>query len=116
VLGGVVGHRAERRSRRGSRRARFALARRSGDVALAAACYDLALLSFEGRGVPLDFTRARELFERACTGGDAAACHNFAVMLSDGAGGPNDRERATAMMRRACELGNRGSCESSLLR
>lgn len=47
------------------------------------ACFDLGIMYVRGKGVGKDVDRAKELFEKACHGGDLSGCKNYAVLDND---------------------------------
>jgi hypothetical protein len=62
-------------------------------------CSWLALLVMQS-----DPPRARSLWERSCSSGDASSCGNLAEFLLDGKGGPTDRQRGMRLLEAACAL------------
>ena len=65
------------------------------------ACTYLAFLYHKGEGVPIDFVKARSLFEKGCVG-NYLACSVLAEMHEYGEGGPVDHVKARALFARAC--------------
>lgn len=53
---------------------------------------------------------ARELYERACNGGDALACLSLGAMFEAGDGVLQDSYRARQLFRRACDGGRQEAC------
>ncbi|MBZ0120605.1 MAG: sel1 repeat family protein, partial [Sandaracinaceae bacterium] len=75
-------------------------------------CTDLASLHERGEGVPQNYLRARELYERGCEAGSATGCNNLGYLLHQGLGGPRDLVRARALYQRACDAGNTTACNN----
>lgn len=65
------------------------------------ACTYLAFLYQKGDGLPVDFPKARILFEKGCVG-NFLACSILAEMHEYGEGGPVDHIKARALFARAC--------------
>ena len=80
------------------------------DANLYAACANLGVKYNHGQGVTADPVRARELAEKACTGGDTVGCANLGSYLRTGNGGPKDLDRAVKLSRQACDGNNGQSC------
>ena len=53
------------------------LFRKSCDGGISTACYDLAMRSQIGNGVPKDLNQATAWFKKACDGGEARACEKI---------------------------------------
>ncbi len=73
---------------------------------------NLGSLYLQGRGVAQDYTRARELYQRAAERGYAVAQNNLALMYANGQGGEKDYVRAAAWL----ELAGRRIAASAKLR
>ncbi|MBX3227288.1 MAG: rhomboid family intramembrane serine protease [Labilithrix sp.] len=58
--------------------------------------------------------RTYEVFERACTRGDADACAGQGMQLGMGCGVPEDLDRGRALLERACESGSAYACALKL--
>jgi TPR repeat protein len=70
-------------------------------------------MSKDGIGGPVDLTRAVELFERGCDGGNPGACLNLGVAVLRGVGGLEaDSERAVELFKDACERGEQVACNN----
>lgn len=59
---------------------------------------------------PRDPERARQLWEKACAGGNAQSCSNLGLMHNTGDGVPKDRARALTYLKQACDLGLPNAC------
>lgn len=59
-----------------------------------------------------DHRRAHELFEQACSGGDAKSCANWGMMFERGFGVAASATEAYARYEEACELGSAEACAS----
>ncbi|MBI1339496.1 TIR domain-containing protein, partial [bacterium] len=65
-------------------------------------CGNLGVLYKNGQGVAQDFGRARELYQRACDGGEVAGgCFNLGLMYANGQGVAQDFSRARALYQKA---------------
>jgi TPR repeat protein len=58
-----------------------------------------------GRGVPRDYVKARQLFEKAATAGDLEGMCRLANLLGNGLGGETDEARAVSLVQEAAERG-----------
>lgn len=63
-----------------------------------------------GEGVPQDYDRAAQLYERACNGGRSDACAHLAMMYDIGLAVDENPRRAAELYQRACQSGNRWAC------
>jgi TPR repeat protein len=66
-------------------------------------------------------SRATELYERACNGGDAAGCYSLGLQYEyrkyeHGTDNADDEARAEELLQRACNMGNADGCSSLDLR
>jgi TPR repeat protein len=59
----------------------------------------------KGEGVPRDFKKAKDLWEKATAAGDRDAMFSLAGILSAGLGGPIDSKRALALANKSASLG-----------
>ena len=59
-----------------------------------------------------DETRALDLYQRGCTGGDAKSCASAALAYAEGHGASRNRDRAVELHARACKLGLADSCSA----
>ena len=73
---------------------------------LAPAQNSLGLLYCNGRGVPRDYTKAREWFERAAAQGDADAQYNLGVLYDFKKGVPQDYAKARQWYEKAAAQGH----------
>jgi len=78
---------------------------RSCDAKRTAACWALASLYREGRGVPRDPAKAVGLLERGCTLGSKTACVEHAGALLGGEGVQRDPGKAMAELEAVCSSG-----------
>jgi TPR repeat protein len=67
---------------------------------------NLGLLYYNGRGVPMDYTKAREWFEKAAAQGDADAQYNLGVLYDFGKGVPRDYAKARQWYEKAAAQGH----------
>ena len=68
---------------------------------------NLGLLYYYGRGVPRDYTKAREWFEKAAAQGDADAHYNLGVLYDFEKGVPQDFSRRGTGMSKPLRRGTR---------
>ena len=61
---------------------------------------------YEGRGVPQDFTHARQWFEKAAAQGHAGAQNKLGVMYYEGQGVRQDHEQARRWFEKAAAQGS----------
>jgi TPR repeat protein len=73
-------------------------------------CSRLALAYVQEQKTP-DFARARDLWERACTAGNAQSCSNLGLMYNNGDGVGKDRDKALALLKKSCDLGLPAACQ-----
>ena len=73
--------------------------------------WTLGYMHDNGKGVEQDSTRAMELYEKGCEGGNAVGCANLGWMYYRGRGLAPDRSRARALLEKACALGNQWGCD-----
>jgi uncharacterized protein len=83
---------------------------RSGDGGHDYGCHDLGVSYMYGRGVAVDFARARALFEKTCPP-IANSCHYLGAMTTQGQGAVADPVAARRWFRLACDNGSKGSCD-----
>jgi TPR repeat protein len=74
------------------------------------ACGLFAELLEEGKLVPKDEARARELYVRACQDGDAAACVPSGFRLSSAGVSPEEGRKGVQLLERGCALGEARAC------
>ena len=70
---------------------------------------DLAHLYEEGKKVPKDYKRAKELYEKAVELGNKSAMNNLAWMYEKGQGVSQDYAKAIELYKKAIELGSSGA-------
>ena len=70
--------------------------------------FDLGLEAYEKN----DFVKAKELYVKACDGGDNSACYNLGVMYDNGKGVKQDYFKAKELFGKACDLGDQGGCDA----
>jgi serine/threonine-protein kinase len=70
--------------------------------------YELGKAAFESK----DYTQVRQLFNRACEGGEMKACNYLGYVYAQGLGGPVDADAARKIYQKACDQGNLLSCTS----
>jgi hypothetical protein len=78
------------------------------DKGNADSCFNLAVAFVEGEGVERDRDRARELFDKACTGGHITACTQLALRLDWKA----DAQRVGELLDKTCEAGDALACRT----
>ena len=83
--------------------------RTQANQGVAEAQTNLGLLYYDGRGVPRDYTQAREWFEKAAPQGDANAQYNLGVMYDFEKGVPQDFEKARRWYEKAAAQGHVGA-------
>ena len=59
---------------------------------------------YNGSGVPQNFVKAAEWFDRAASQGDAAAKNNLGLMYLDGQGVASDPKKAIRCFREAADM------------
>ncbi|ASQ46692.1 tetratricopeptide repeat protein [Legionella clemsonensis] len=67
--------------------------------------YNLALLYEDGKGMPVDYTKARALFAKAAELGYKNAMTQLAQLYFNGLGGPKDEQQALHWYKKAAALG-----------
>lgn len=75
-------------------------------------CKELASAYIEGRGVPQDVARGREILETGCAAQAQVSCNALGERLRDGNGFTVDPVRALQAFDQACELGWGAACIS----
>ena len=73
-------------------------------------CYNLGYAFREGQGAPIDLSRAKELFTKACDGLVTEACEHLGLMNERGIGTPANADKARQVYRFGCEHGGGGCC------
>lgn len=68
--------------------------------------YNLAILYYEGRGVPRNYAEAAKWYRKAADQGDVSAQYNLGNMYKDGQGVPQDYAEAVKWFRKAAEQGD----------
>jgi hypothetical protein len=63
-------------------------------------------LYYYGRGVKQDYSKAVELFTKACDGGEAKACFWLGIMCEKGKGVQQDITKALELYAKAYEMGD----------
>jgi TPR repeat protein len=63
-------------------------------------------LYLNGRGVPRNFTRARDYWQKAAAVGDQDAMCSLGLLLSVGLGGPTDLKRAVSLFEKSASMGS----------
>jgi TPR repeat protein len=63
-----------------------------------------------GDGVKQDKQKAKQLYTKACDGGDANGCYNLGVMSDNGDGATQDKQKAKELYTKSCDAGNMGGC------
>ena len=80
------------------------------------ACGDLGALHATGNGgFPLDFSKALELYSKACLGGERRRCQRAGIFAWQGKGAEKSLTRAEELFTKGCELKEGGSCNSLAL-
>jgi TPR repeat protein len=64
-----------------------------------------------GKGVRKDYTRAVELYKKACDMGDGWGCKSLGGMYEYGEGVAKDSTRARELYKKACDLGAEIGCK-----
>lgn len=78
------------------------------DEGNADSCFNLAVAYVEGEAVDRDRDRARELFDRACTGGNVSACTQLALRLD----WKTDAVRVGELLGDSCDAGDALACRT----
>ncbi len=78
----------------------------------ARACVTVGYNYQNGIGAPPDLDRARDLFDRACIGGQMTGCTNLGVLYEQGLGVSVDLDRARDLYDRACTGGDMLGCKN----
>ncbi|MGN6692314.1 MAG: hypothetical protein ACTHJU_15360, partial [Sphingopyxis sp.] len=68
------------------------------------ACGNLAFMTDDGRGTRRNRTRALELFDKACTLGEAESCFTLGRAYQLGKDVPLDKARAVELLERSLSL------------
>jgi TPR repeat protein len=74
------------------------------------ACFELAELYDEGKGVPKSVARSLLLYERSCTLGYSWGCQYLATHYDRVTAGPEDLTRAVNFYKQGCDRKNGNSC------
>ncbi len=77
-----------------------------GQCALAE-CYS----GFDCEGIPHDYVRARQWYEKAAAQGDAEAQYNLGVMYDEGQGVRQNKRTAKEWFGKACDNGHQTGCD-----
>lgn len=77
-----------------------------------AACNNLGLAHQSGRGVALDYERAREAFQQACSAGFGDGCNNEGALYEHGLGVPMNLGDAHRLYFQACRRGSALGCSN----
>jgi TPR repeat protein len=76
----------------------------------AESCYYLGIALERGTGVPLDATRAQQIYAKGCELGSLYACTNEAGLHLQGKGVKKDTARAATLYARACDRRDDRAC------
>lgn len=76
----------------------------------AGSCGALGVMLATGDGAAQDATKAAQLFEKACAGGDTPSCVNQGRMLADGSGAAKNEAKAAELFDKACADGVAEAC------
>ena len=76
-----------------------------------ASCHNMGTFYELGQGVKQDYTKALELFKKACDRAYGPACASLGELYIDGRGAQADIKLARRYLSRACELGGRDACK-----
>lgn len=71
----------------------------------------LAILYYDGFGLPRSAPAAAVWFKKACDGDDAVACRALGGLLRAGDGVPRDEPRARALFDKACARKDTQACD-----
>jgi len=74
-------------------------------------CSNLGVGYENGVGVKQDYTKAAELYKKACEGGEATGCDNLGVLYQNGKGVPADKQLAKKYFAMACDMKLKDGCE-----
>ncbi|CAN5878401.1 hypothetical protein BH11MYX3_BH11MYX3_26370 [soil metagenome] len=75
-------------------------------------CLNLGVANASGMGMAKDPAKARTLYDKACTAGNASACNNLGDLMNRGIGGAKDKAAAHALFQKACDGGEKVGCEN----
>ena len=70
---------------------------------------NLGVLYANGQGVPQDYAKAREWYEKAAAAGDAAAMRNLGFLYANGQGVPQDYAKAREWYEKAAAQAREGT-------
>lgn len=76
---------------------------------------NLGVIYVKGTGVRQSFSKANELFLKACNGGEARGCSNLGVMYYTGNGLKQNYTTAKELFRKACDGGDALGCKNHAL-
>lgn len=68
-------------------------------------CYNLGFMYFDGIDVKQNYSKANELFKKACDGGYAEGCGNLGYSYFHGKGVRQDYFKASKLYKEACDGG-----------
>ncbi len=77
----------------------------------AKACYTLAMLYYEGKGIKQDYEKAKLYWQKACSLNNALSCTMLGISYDRGEGVVRDYKRAEEYYKKACSLGNAEGCK-----
>ena len=70
----------------------------------------LGAMNRDGVGLAANAASAAQLFQKACTGGDAEGCGEMGLAVREGRGVPRDPAKAAALFSKACDGGSMTGC------
>ena len=66
----------------------------------------------KGNGVEKDFSKASELYKKACDGGNMQGCGHLGFMYEYGNGVEKNEQKAVELYKKACDGGEMNACRS----
>lgn len=84
----------------------------NGDLYQSEPCSNLGIMYHYGKGVRQDYTKASELYRKACDMKYDLACNNLGVLYDGGQGVRQNRSTAKQYYGKACDLGEQLGCDN----
>jgi len=75
-------------------------------------CSNLAVMYEKGRGVAQDYSKALNLYQQGCSGGNELNCYNLGLMYEEGRGVSQSDAEALVFYSKSCELSDKNGCEA----
>ena len=80
-------------------------------MGFAAGCNTLGILYAKGLGVKQNYTKAKNLYKKACNMGFAAGCSTLAFSYINGLGVKQNYTKAKKFYKKSCNMGYKIGCK-----